>query len=64
MVTQVKRILQRTIETAAHKPSLLELITFCSNPVRVVNERPLTALSDDPSDFAVVTPASLLTMAF
>ena len=64
MVKQVKRILQRTLETATHKPSLMELITFCSNAVRVVNERPLTALSDDPRDFAVVTPASLLTPAF
>ena len=64
MVKQVKRILQRTLETAAYKPSLMELITFCSNAVRVVNERPLTALSDDPRDFAVVTPASLLTPAF
>ena len=32
--------------------------------MRVVNKRPLTALSDDPRDFAVVTPASLLTPAF
>ena len=64
MVKQVKRILQRTLETATHKPSLMELITFCSNAVRVVNERPLTTLSDDSRDFAVVTPASLLTPAF
>ena len=64
MVKQVKRILQRTLETATHKPSLMELITFCSNAVQVVNERPLTVLSDDPRDFAVVTPASLLTPAF
>ena len=64
MVKQVKRILQRTLETATHKPSLMELITFCSNAVGVVNERPLTALSDRPRDFAVVTPASLLTPAF
>ena len=64
MVKQVKRILQRTLETATYKPSLMELITLCSNAVRVVNERPLTALSDDPRDFAVVTPASLLTPAF
>ena len=64
MVKQVKRILQRTLETSTHKPSLMELITFCSNAVRVVNERPLTALSDDSRDFAIVTPASLLTLAF
>ena len=64
MAKQVKRILQKTLETATHKPSLMELITFCSNAVRVVNERPLTVLSDDPRDFAVVTPASLFTSAF
>ena len=64
MVKQVKRILQRTLETATHKPSLMELITFCSNALRVVNERPPAALSDDPRDFAVVTPVSLLTPAF
>ena len=60
----VKRILQRTLETATHKPSLMELITFCSNAVRVVNKRTLTALSNDSIDLAVVTPASLLTPAF
>ena len=60
----VKRILQRTLQTATHKPSLMELITFCSNAVRVVNKRPLTALSNDSRDLAVVTPASLLTPAF
>ena len=64
MVKQVKHILQRILETTTHKPSLMKLITFCSNAVRVVNERPLTALSHDPRDSAVVTPASLLTPAF
>ena len=64
MVKQVKRILQRTLEAATHKLSLMELITFCSNAVRVVNERSLTAWSDDPRDFAAVTPASLLTPSF
>ena len=64
MVKQVKRILQRTLDTTTHKPNLSELITFCSNAVRVVNERPITALSEDPRDFAVVTPPSLLTPSF
>ena len=64
MVKQVEHILQRTLETATHKPSLMELITFCSNAVRVVNERPFTALSDVLRDLAVVTSASLLTPAF
>ena len=64
MVKQIKRILQRTLDPAAHTPSLIELITFCSNAVRVVNERPITALSEDPRDCTVVTPASLLTPGF
>ena len=64
MVKQVKRILQRTLDITSHKPNLSELITFCSNAVRVINECPITALSEDPRDFAVVTPASLLTPSF
>ena len=64
MVKQVKRILQRTLDATTHKTNLSELITFCSNAVRVVNERPITALSEDSRDFAVVTPASLLTPSF
>ena len=37
------------------------MLTFCNNAVRVINERPFTALSDDHRDFTVVIPASLLT---
>ena len=64
MVKQVKRILQKTPDTTTHNPNLSELITFCSNAVRVVDKRPIMALSKDPGDFAVVTPASLLTPGF
>ena len=69
MVKQVKRILKRTLDTTfykyiLHKPNLSELITFCSNTVRVVNESPIMVLSEDPRDFAVVTPESLLTPSF
>ena len=39
----------------------MKLITFCSHSVRVVHERPLTAVSSDPRDNTVLTPASLLT---
>ena len=38
----------------------MELITFCSNSVRMVNERSLTAVSGDPGNNSVLTPASLL----
>ena len=64
MVKQFKLILQRTLSATLRKPSLIELITFCSNAVRIVNERPLTPLSDDPKDSIVITPASLLTPGF
>ena len=64
MVKQIKIILQRTLAASTHKPNLMELITFCSNAVRVVNERPITAISDDPRDCTAVTPASLLTPGF
>ena len=39
----------------------MELITFCSNSFRVVNERPLTAVSSDPRDNTLLTPAFLFT---
>ena len=64
VVKQIKIILQRTLDASTHKPSLMELLTFCSNAVRVVNARPITALSDDPRDCEAVTPASLLTPGF
>ena len=64
MVKQFKMIFHRVLGSSSHTPSLIELITFCSNSVRVVNERPITTLSDDPRDTTVVTPASLLTPGF
>ena len=39
----------------------MEQITFCSNSVRMINERPLPVVSSDPRDNTVLTPASLLT---
>ena len=61
MEKRFKLILQRILGSSKHIPNLMELITFCSNSVRVVNERPLTAVSSDPRDNTVLTPASLLT---
>ena len=61
MIKQFKLILHRILDSSTHTPNLIELITFCSNSVRVVNEWPITPLSDDPRDNTVVTPASLLT---
>ena len=61
MVKQFKLILQRILNSSKHISNLMELITFCSNSVRMVNQRPLTAVSSDPRDNTVLTPASLLT---
>ena len=44
-----------------HKPKFVELLTYVGSAVRIVNERPLVPLSDDPRDFTAITPASLLT---
>ena len=49
------------MKTAAHKPSVIELVAVCSNAVRVVNERPITALSEDSREFTVMTLVLLVT---
>ena len=61
MMKQIKLILQRILDSSKHVPNLMELIIFCSNSVQMVNERPLTAVSIDPRDDTVLTPASFLT---
>ena len=43
------------------KPTLIELQTYVSNATRIVNDRPLTSLSDNPLDYNAITPASILT---
>ena len=64
MVKQFKLIFERILQASLRKPNIVELIIFCSNGVRIVNKRPITPLSDDPEDFTVITPASLLTSGF
>ena len=61
MVKQVKTMLFRTLEKSTRKPNFVELLTYIGSAVRIVNKRPLVPLSDDPRDFTVITPASLLT---
>ena len=41
-------------------PSLIELQTFASDAVRIVNNRPLTTYSDQPNDLSPITPSSFL----
>ena len=64
MVKQFKLIFERISHASIKKPNIIELITFCSNAVCILNERPITPLSDDTKDFTVITPASLLTTGF
>ena len=51
-------------KSSQRTPNLVELQTFVSNTTNLVNNRPLTPLSDDPKDHTAITPASLLTPAF
>ena len=42
------------------KPSLIELQTFMSDAVRIVNDRPLTTVSDKSNNLAPLCPSSFL----
>ena len=61
MVKQIKRVILQILDSSKQKPSLIELVTYMGNAVRIVNERPLVPLSDNAKDCTVITPASLLT---
>ena len=60
MVKLFKKALTSVIGEARRKPSLIELQTFTSDAVRIVNDRPLTTLSCQPNDLAPITPSSFL----
>ena len=60
MVKLFKSSLSRVMEQARRKPTLIELQTFVSDAVRIVNDRPLTTLSDKPNDLAPITPSCFL----
>ena len=60
MVKLFKNALGHILGNARRKPSLVELQTFTSDAVRIVNDRPLTTLSDRPNDLAPLTPSSFL----
>ena len=63
-IKQFKIVLSSVLESSRHKPTFVELLTYTGSAVRIVNERPLVPLSDDPRDFAAITPAFLLTPFF
>ena len=60
MVELFKRALESAAGEARRKPSLIELQTFTSDAVRIVNDRPLTTLSSRPNDLMPITPSSFL----
>ena len=60
MVKLFKTALHRVLQNTRRMPSLIELQTFFSDAVRIVNDRPLTTLSDQPNDLAPISPSSFL----
>ena len=60
MVKLFKASLTRVMNKICRKPSLIELQTFMSDAVRIVNDRPLTTVSDKPNDLALLCPSSFL----
>ena len=60
MVKLFKNALAKVLSDTRRLPSLIELQTFTSDAIRIVNDRPLTALSDVPNDISPLTPASFL----
>ena len=60
MVKLFKSSLKRVLNSTRRKPSLIELPTFTLDAVRIVNDRPLTAVSDEPNDLTPICPTSFL----
>ena len=60
MVKLFKTVLGRVVEQICQIPSLIELQTFFTDAVRIVNDRPLTTLSDQPNDLCPITSSSFL----
>ena len=60
MVKLSKNALNKTMENARRTPALIELQTFVVDAVRIVNDRPLTTVSDQPNDLLPITPSCFL----
>ena len=58
---QIKYVIANILEKSQRRPSFVELLTYVGSATKIVNDRPLTPLGDDPSDFTAITLASLLT---
>ena len=50
MVKLIKKALTQVMGEARRTPSLIELQTFVSDAIRIVNDRPLTTISSTPGD--------------
>jgi len=59
-VKLIKQALGRALVNVRRKSTLIELQTFFSDAVRIVNDRPLTSVSYHPIDLAHIIPASFL----
>ena len=60
MVKLFKTALFRVLENTRRLPTLIELQTYFSDTVRIVNDCPLTTLSDTPNDLKPISPSSFL----
>ena len=63
MIKVFKRTLSQVAKLSKRMSNLIELQTYVLNSTRLVNDRPLTPLSDDPKNYSAITPSSLLTPA-
>ena len=48
------------MDNCRRTPSLIELQTFFIDAVRIVNDRPITTVSDHPNDLSPLTPSCFL----
>ena len=60
MVKLFKTALRQVVGHARRLPTLIELQTFTLDAVRIVSDRPLTTLSDQPNDLLPITPSCFL----
>ena len=60
MVKLFKTALHRVLLNTRRMPSLIELQTFFSDAVHIVNNRLLTTLSDPPNDLIPISPLFFL----
>ena len=60
MVKLFENALYRTLYNTRRLPSLIELRTFFSDPIRIVNNRLLTTRSDRTNNLSMIIPSSFL----